>query len=993
MATAAVEKRTQQLARKLAALSEGKRSRVYHTSWWNERVMDWAMASPRFKTQLFRFVDAFPATRGAADVVRHLREYFEEGGAPEPLGRALRVADRSRLGRAVVAELAERNVQRMGQQFIAGATAQEALEELGALWRSGSAATVDLLGEKTLTSAEAEQYVARAHEMLDVLLAGSHSWPASQRLERDDLGRLPRVNLSVKPTAVAPQLTPLTPEAGIAQAKASLRPLLKRAASEGAFVYFDMEGYDHKDLTLRLLRELLDEPELADLDAGVAVQAYLKDSERDLADLADWASRRRRPLGIRLVKGAYWDAETVVARAAGWPVPVFEDKAATDANFERCVDVLHEHHGTLRAAFGSHNVRSLAYAVASARQRGIADDGYEIQMLYGMAEPIQAAVRELGLRLRLYVPVGELVPGMAYLVRRLLENTANESFVRQRFVAGADLEELIAPPDASEIPGGEGRRRVPPTDAREPAAYDPEPNAEWRKAEVRQSQQRSVTAVGAELGYDVPGVIDGEAVSTSERIDSVDPGHIDRVVARSARCGVGEAEAAVAAARRAQPAWADTPARERAGVLFRTAEWMRARREELAALEMWEAGKPWREADADVCEAIDFAEYYGRHMLELASGKAVQSPPGERNAYHYLPHGIGVVISPWNFPLAIPTGMVTAGLVTGNAVLFKPAEQTPAIAGKLVEALAAAGLPRGVLAFLPGYGEEVGAHLVCHPEVAFVAFTGSKEAGLEINREAAVTRPGQRQVKRVVAEMGGKNVAVVDSDADLDEAVPGIVHSAFGYAGQKCSAASRVIALDSVYDELCERLIGATGELIIGHAAEMHTQVGPVIEAEAYKRLTNVTAADGGQRASLLASRPEVPSHGWYVAPTIIGDVDPASRLAREELFGPVLALMRASDFDEALELACDTDYALTAGVFSRSPARIRRAARQLRGGNVYINRGITGSVVGRQPFGGYGLSGVGFQAGGPDYLPQFLTSRVVTENTLRQGFAPLESR
>lgn len=990
MATGPVEQETQRLARRLAEASAGQRSRVYHTSWWNERLMDWSMTSPAFKTQLFRFVDAFPATDGPEDVVRHLREYFAEADTPESVSRALWLADHTPLGTTVAAQLADRNVRRMGRQFIAGTDAQEALDELSSLWRSGSASTVDLLGEKTLTAEEADRYASRAHELFDVLLAGSRSWPDTPVLEQDDLGALPRVNLSVKPTAVAPQFNPLTAEAGLAQAKERLRPLLKRAVDEGAFVYFDMEDYDTKDLTLRLLRELLDEPELGDLDAGVAIQAYLKDSHTDLVDLADWARSRRKPLGVRLVKGAYWDAETVVAKAAGWPVPVFEDKAATDANFERCTDLLHDHHGTLRAAFGSHNVRSLAHAVAGARDRGIPDDGYEIQMLYGMAEPIQAAVRQMGLRLRLYVPVGELVPGMAYLVRRLLENTANESFVRQRFVAGADVDELIAPPELTELPGPQEPRRVPPTDPRDVGDYEPEPNAEWRQASVREAFAEAVSTVGADLGVEVPAVIAGKPVSTGAQIESVDPGRPETVVARSARCGQEEADAALAAVRRAQPDWADTPARERAAVLFRTAEWMRARRNELAAWEVWEAGKPWREADADVCEAIDFAEYYGRQMLGLAAGGPVQSPPGEANTYSYLPKGVGVVITPWNFPLAIPTGMVTAALVTGNGVLFKPAEQTPAIAARLVEGLTAAGLPPGVLAFLPGYGEEVGAHLVRHPDVAFASFTGSKSVGLEINREAAVPRAGQRQVKQVVAEMGGKNVVVVDSDADLDEAVPGIVYSAFGYAGQKCSAASRVVAHEAVYDELVERLVGATEELIIGHAAEMPTQVGPVIEAEAYDRL-RAAKSEADQHGALLLSRDDVPDDGWFVGPAIVGDVDPDSRLAREELFGPVLSLMRAADFDEALARANETEYALTAGVFSRSPANIRRAARKLRGGNVYINRGITGSVVGRQPFGGYGLSGVGFQAGGPDYLPQFLTSRVVTENTLRQGFAPLE--
>ena len=394
------------------------------------------------------------------------------------------------------------------------------------------------------------------------------------------------------------------------------------------------------------------------------------------------------------------------------------------------------------------------------------------------------------------------------------------------------------------------------------------------------------------------------------------------------------------------------------------------------------------EADADVCEAIDFCEYYGREARRLAAGGAVESPPGEANALAYQARGIGVVIAPWNFPLAIPTGMVTAALVTGNAVLFKPAEQTPAVAAVLVAALRAGGVPDGVLALLPGVGEEVGAYLVEHPDVSFVAFTGSKPVGLGIVEAAAAHRPGQRNVKRVIAEMGGKNAIVVDADADLDQAVPAIVYSAFGYAGQKCSACSRLVVLDAVADELLRRLVGAAAELRIGHPRHMSTQVGPLIDAEAHKRVRSyVELAE--HEGTVLPAGDDVPDRGFFVGPTIVADVSPRSRLATEEIFGPVLTVLRADTFEHALEIANDTDYALTAGVFSRSPANIRRAAAELRAGNVYVNRSTTGAVVGRQPFGGYGLSGVGSKAGGPDYLLQFVDPRVVTENTLRQGFAP----
>jgi RHH-type proline utilization regulon transcriptional repressor/proline dehydrogenase/delta 1-pyrroline-5-carboxylate dehydrogenase len=974
------------LAHRIADLGAGERSDIVQSSWWSERMLEWAMSHPSFKTQLFRFVDVFPATTGDADVLRHLDEYFSQADVPRTFDLGLEVADHVPFGKAAAASVARRNITRMARQFIVGADPAAAVAGLERLWRAGSAFTVDLLGEKTVTDAEADAYAARVDELLAALIDATRGWPPDDHLERDDLGPLPRVNVSIKPTALTSFHDPLSRDDAIAQAKSRLVPILRRARDGGAHVHFDMEHYDAKDVTLQLFRDLLGEDEFADLEAGAVIQAYLKDSRDDLADLIGFSAQRRRPITVRLVKGAYWDTETVIAKAEGWPVPVYEDIDETEANYERCVRLLHDHHGQVRAAFGSHNLRSLAYAVVTGRERGIPDSGYELQMLYGMAPAVHAAVRRLGFRLRVYAPVGELVPGMAYLVRRLLENTSNESFVRRRFKEGRELDALLAPPRVAQLPELEPPTRRPATDPASPGEYRHEPAAEWRRARVRSSFGAAVERV--KLGLDVAAVIDGHPVGTKARIVSVDPADSTSEVATSASCGRAEADAALDVARRAWPAWARTPASERAAVLFRAAEWMRDRKNDLAALQVFEAGKPWKEADADICEAIDFCEYYGRQALRLGAGGPVESPPGEANRLEYRGRGVATVIAPWNFPLAIPTGMVVAALVSGNAVLFKPAEQTPAVAAGLVNALQAGGLPDGVLAFLPGVGEEVGAYLVEHPDVSLIAFTGSKAVGLGIVEAAGVHRAGQPHVKRVIAEMGGKNAIVVDADADLDQAVPAIVYSAFGYAGQKCSACSRLIVVDAIADELLRRLEGASRSLRVGHPRAIGTQVGPLIDAEAYKRVRSyVELAE--HEGTVLFHQDDVPATGFFVGPTIVTDVSARSRLATEEIFGPVLTVLRAASFDEAVAIANDTDYALTAGVLSRSPAHIEQAAAELRAGNVYVNRSITGAVVGRQPFGGYGLSGVGSKAGGPDYLLQFVDPRVVTENTLRQGFAP----
>jgi len=987
------ERDVQALAHRIAEAGGEEKTSLFRGSWWSEQLLDWAMAKGAFKTQLFRFVDVFPGCRDDDDVMRHLQEYFEGSATPAPLRLGLGLGAKVPFGAGVSAATARRNIHRMARQFIAGETAAEALPRLEALWLAGEASTVDLLGEKTLTSAEADRYARRVGEVLDRLAMATATWPARPVLETDPWGPLARVNISVKATALAPRFSPLTRAEGLEEARSRLRPLLLRAREVPATIHIDTEHDDVKDLTFELVRALGEEfpggPAL-----GCVVQAYRKDSFADLRDLVAWSKGALRiPLQIRLVKGAYWDYETVVAKAEGWPVPVFEEKAQTDANYERCIRHLVDNAGAVRPAFASHNLRSLAYGLAAARAAGLPDGAVEVQMLYGMAEPVHAALRSMGQRLRVYAPVGELVPGMAYLVRRLLENTSNESFLRHRFAEGKELRKLVRPPKVKDkdLPDAEPEAAVrPPTDPDAPGPFENEPPAELRRITPRARLMAAVGATPARLGFEAPVVIGGKPVRTKEEIVSVDPGDYATVVCRSGRAGSAEVDAAVAAALAAGREWRGFGFAGRAAVLFKAAALLRSRKADLAALMVFEAGKPIREADADVCEAIDFCEYYGREALRLSGGVPILQAPGETNQYRYQPRGLGVVIAPWNFPLAIPTGMVTAGLVAGNTVLFKPAEQTPGIAYRLVQILLEAGVPPGALAFLPGVGEEVGADLVSRPEVSFVTFTGSAAVGLSIIEDAAHHRPGQGHVKRVVAEMGGKNAIVVDTDADLDQAVPAIVASAFGYAGQKCSAASRVIGVGPIFDELIDRVAGAAELVIVGHPRELRAAVGPVIDEDAWKRVRRYQEA-ARVEGDVVVQRNDLPDGGWYVGPTVMVTSEPGCRVATEEIFGPVLVAMKADDFDQALVLAGSTDYALTGGLFSRSPARIARAADEFRAGNLYVNRGITGALVGRQPFGGFGMSGVGSKAGGPDYLLQFLEPKVLTENTIRQGFAPTE--
>ncbi|NNF63311.1 MAG: aldehyde dehydrogenase family protein [Acidimicrobiia bacterium] len=516
-------------------------------------------------------------------------------------------------------------------------------------------------------------------------------------------------------------------------------------------------------------------------------------------------------------------------------------------------------------------------------------------------------------------------------------------------------------------------------------AYEPEAMRAWHLPGVVERFAHEVEVADAALrGLNVPVTIDGRPVATEDGIDSFDPADPTRIVARSGSASAAVIDEAVAVANRTHRLWSAVPPAGRAEVLFAAADALRADRDRIAAIEVFEAGKPWSEADGDLCEAIDFLEFYGRAIVELDASLVVQSPLGEANSAGYRARGVTAVISPWNFPLAIPMGMVSAAIAAGNAVVFKPAEQTPAIAYEIVKAFEAAGLPEGVLSFTPGRGEVAGARLVEHPDVATIEFTGSRAVGLAINQRAAASSHSSRYVKRVIAEMGGKNAIVVDSDADLDEAVPEVAKAAFGFAGQKCSACSRLIVVGRRYDEVIERLAAHADTFILGHPKDGATSVGPVIDADAHERLLSVI---DGTRGTVRYRHQRLPETGWFVPPTIVDGLESEAPLRRDEQFGPLLAVVHANDLDHAFELANATDYALTAGLFSRSPDAIARAG-ELQAGNIYVNRGTTGAVVGRQPFGGMLQSGTGPKAGTLDTLRALSSAWVVTENTMRQGFA-----
>jgi len=1002
VAAADVQEETLSLGHDLLERARRHRHGLLSTRFWSDQLVDRAMHDPAFKVQLLRFIDVFPMLRGPEQVYEYLVEYLVQPGLGLPPEIALGLKAGG-LAKGLLAKTIAGRITAMAGRFIAGPDPATALPALERLWDQGFASSVDLLGEACLSREEARAYQRRYLDLVEVVTAAAARWSPRGVLETDHLGRVPRASISIKVSSLAARTDAIDLEGSLRVLEEALRPILEAAARNHATVCFDMEQAALKDLTIALFQRCC---EALDFPAGLALQAYLRSAADDAERLIGWAARTGRQVTVRLIKGAYWDYEVIHAERMGWPVPVWTEKRATDECFERLAGRFvaamprRPGQGGCKLALGSHNVRSIARTLALLEKHGLPPAAVEFQKLYGMADPLGAALCERGLRVREYVPVGEMIPGMAYLVRRLLENTSNQSWLRAGFSEHAPDDVLLASPadvGTGGPPVADGSKTTGPVSA----AFDPAVPPARRHA----------------LSPAVEGLGDGLPMLNEPARDFADPRqreHFARAVgscgaggapgatmlrtvpgspASGSACGPAECRQAVAEAAAAFPAWRDRSPLERSTILVRAAALMRQDRDALAAAMIREAGKPWREADADVCEAIDFCEFYARAAVNLFRPVRLGRFVGELNHHWYQPRGVAAVISPWNFPLAIATGMTTAALVTGNTAVLKPSSQTRGIARRLCDILWQAGVPPGALGFLPASGREVGDLLVQDPRVAVIAFTGSKQIGLGILRLAGQTPDGQPLVKKVVCEMGGKNAIIVDESADLDEAVLGVRQSAFGYCGQKCSACSRAIVVAAVHDAFLKRLVESTRSLVIGDPADPATDLGPVIDEAAAAKIRRYIAV-GTQEGRLelaceappgLAERVGKP----LVGPHIFSAIRPEHRLANEEIFGPVLSVMRAGDFDEALRWANASQYKLTGGVFSRRPSHLEAARRDFRVGNLYLNRGITGALVGRQPFGGFGLSGTGTQAGGGDYLLSFVEPRSSAENTMRHGFAP----
>jgi len=975
----------------------GESPSVFNKGWWTGKVMDWAMKNEDFKVQMFRFVDVLPYLSTSESLSRHIEEYFagEDSNIPDVLKWG---ATKTKFGGGLVAKVLNKtirsNIESMARQFIIGQEAKEAVKGIKKLRKDGFAFVLDLLGEATVSEEESAVYRDGYLEVLDAIHKELDKWkPLGVGEGELDWGNAPKVNVAVKPSAFYSQSKPVDLEGTVDGMVHSIEPVYKKVMEMGGFMCIDMEQLKYKEATVALYKRLrLKYPDYPHL--GIVFQAYLKTVDEDVRLFIDWAREAGLPVSIRLVKGAYWDYETVLAKQNDWPVPVWTHKPESDMAYERVSRHILENHDICHFACASHNIRTISTVMESAAELDVPEDRYEFQVLYGMAEPVRKGLKNVAKRVRLYCPYGDLLPGMAYLVRRLLENTANESFLKQTFADEADKDRLLENPEETLRSQLEGKCRTESQEKEGLPRFKNFPPSDFTIPAEREAFPASIAKLRAAMGKQVPLYINGQDVTTDDTLDSYNPANPDEIIGAVCQAGVAEVDTAVEAARLAYLSWRDVAPAKRAEVLLKAAAHLKANIHDMSALQVLEVGKQWDQAQADVGEAIDFLEYYAREMIRLGKPRRMGRAPGEMSHLFYQGKGVAAVIAPWNFPMAISVGMVSAAIVCGNPVVYKPAGSSSCVGRALVDMWKAAGLPDGVFNYCPGRGSVMGDHLVDHPDVAVIAFTGSMEVGLRIQERAAVAQPGQQQCKRVIAEMGGKNATIIDDDADLDEAVLGVLYSAFAFQGQKCSACSRVIVLDAIYDRFVGRLTQAAQSIKLGPSENPANYMGPVVDKAARDnvlRYVKIAEEEGRVLVKRNVSDDLKAIGGCYVPLTIVENITKEHRIAQEEVFGPVLAVMRAKDMDEALDIANSTRFALTGAIYSRSPHNLERASREFRVGNLYLNKYSTGALVERHAFGGFKMSGVGSKSGGPDYLLQFMDPRLVCENTMRRGFAPIE--
>jgi RHH-type proline utilization regulon transcriptional repressor/proline dehydrogenase/delta 1-pyrroline-5-carboxylate dehydrogenase len=895
----------------------------------------------------------------------------------------------ARSGEPVIREAVRAAVRIIGRQFVMGRTIEEAQDK--AADAPDVRFSFDMLGEAAMTARDAERYFEKYAGALDALAAEARGARAAAGVWAAD-------SLSVKLSALHPRFAFAQGPRVVGRLSERLGALAERAAAAGIGLTVDAEEADRLEPTLDILDDVLRRPGLGDWDGfGLAVQAYQKRVPAVIDWFAERAAQGRRGISVRLVKGAYWDTEVKRAQEAGLDgYPVFTRKSATDLSFIACARTLLGMDDRVFPQFATHNAHTVAAVLELAREAGRGKGTFEFQRLHGMGQALYGHMAEAGPRaaegghpLRVYAPVGSHEDLLPYLVRRLLENGANTSFVNRIADERAPLARLVADPAerlAGLIAAGKPltHPRIPePRDLFAPERANSK-GVDLADPRVVRALDRDMEAAAAEA-FEARPLIAGKPVADGDGRAVACPADLCAAAGRAWEAGAKETDAALAAAARAAPAWAAVPAAERAAILERAAEALEADLPALMVLLAREGGKTLGDGVAEVREAADFCRYYAaRARADFAAPKPLPGVTGEENSLALAPRGVFACISPWNFPLAIFMGQVAGALAAGNAVIAKPAEQTPLIAARAIGHLIEAGVPAGAIALLPGPGAVVGARLTNDPRIDGVAFTGSTETAALINR-ALAARDGP--IAPLIAETGGQNAMIVDSSALAEQVVADVVRSAFLSAGQRCSALRVLLLQDDIAGRTMEMLSGAMAELVIGDPAALATDVGPVIDADALETLD--AHARRMERAARLIARAPLPAglpRGHWFRPVAFEIT--RDQIPKREVFGPILHVLRYDwdELDAALDAIAATGYGLTLGIHSRIEATWARVRARIPAGNAYVNRSMTGAVVGSQPFGGEGLSGTGPKAGGPHYLPRFAVERTLSVNTAAAG-------
>ena len=943
---------------------------LFDKSWWQGKILSMTLENDSFKTRLFHFIDVLPNLKTSEQIISHLEEYFKDDES-KLLSSGLALG---KLAKPLLASLIKKQIHEMAKIFITGSTVKEALQTIQKIRSKNQNFSLDILGEATLSEKESQSYQSQYLELINTLDVLNKEWPFKKQLDEDSFGNIPKVNISVKVTSLYSQIKEEAWENSKEQLKNKIRPLFKKAIETFSFINLDMEQYKYKNLVLEIFKELLTEKDFKNYPHfGIVIQAYLKESFLDLEELIQLAKKRNVPFTVRLVKGAYWDSEVLLAQQKNWPIPVYTQKEETDFNFERCNTLLMKNYKYIKTAVGSHNIRSISHALALKTLYPQAS--LEFQTLYGMGDTIAQSLSEQGGRVRLYATIGELIPGMSYFVRRLLENTSNQSFIRNTFKKNISPDVLLKKPNL-----------IKSVKKKSLDSFKNHPLLDFSLSTNRDRFQKSLDEVKRKIPMNVFPIIEGKEQKSDILYKRKNPSHINQMISHNYFSTKDHLETAVEKSLVYFNKWKYYPADKKIDYLLSLAQKMKEEEFTLSAIEVLESGKTWLEAQADVAEAIDFCIYYARQFENLSKPQKTYEVYGEDNISSWEPLGLTAVISPWNFPLAILTGMVVAPLVCGNTVIIKPAEQSSLIAYYFAQLLLKSGFPKESFAFLPGEGETIGASLVKDHRISIISFTGSLEVGSSIIKETSQPSKNKSQFKKSIVEMGGKNAIIVDESADLDEAIQGILESAFRFQGQKCSACSRIIVLEQIYDRFMKRFMPSLEDLIIGPAEEPKSFLGPVVDKEAFKRIKKFIEEQ--KKTSQVLFEGKAPEQGYYIPPTVFSTNDPNSPLMQKEIFGPVLSVFKTKDFSSALEIVNQTPYGLTAGLYSRHPSHIEEFKKSADVGNLYINRNCTGALVKRHPFGGRKLSGLGSKTGGPEYLKQFLKNKIATENTIRRGFS-----